>query len=311
MIISFSQTQSEMRVPTPTLLAYLQNIKNSGVDVSFSLPIQQLIQKYSELGVSVVNDLNNRAGKSGQVLNWIGVLSKEQINRLDEIYSLAQCAKANGSEKLGIIGIGGSKHTIENMLSLNKKTDNVLFLSSVEPNDMKAFVDKLGDLNKVTVMVASKSGTTLEPSTGYEFVEKAFIEKFKNGFISQGYSEKDALEKAKTETAKHFICITDKNHSKSKLGQIADEKGYKCGIIHDECGGRYGAFDDHTLTALAWQGMSKQDMKKMLEASLIAQKKFLSADVTQNKALQRAMFNAHSVLSGKVNQHDFYFGDVF
>ena len=52
-------------------------------------------------------------------------------------------------------------------------------------------------------------------------------------------------------------------------------------------------------------------MKKMLEASLIAQKKFLSADVTQNKALQRAMFNAHSVLSGKVNQHDFYFGDVF
>ena len=29
-------------------------------------------------------------------------------------------------------------------------------------------------------MVASKSGTTLEPSTGYDYVEKVFVEKLKN-----------------------------------------------------------------------------------------------------------------------------------
>ncbi len=35
---------------------------------------------------------------------------------------------------------------------------------------------------------------------------------------------------------------------KSKLRQIAEENGYKCGIIHDDCGGRFGAFDDHSLS---------------------------------------------------------------
>ena len=144
-------------------------------------------------------------------MNWIGVLPNEQISRLDEIYSLAESVKTVGSKKLGVIGIGGSKHTIENMLSLNKKNDNVVFLSAVDPDSMDKFVEKLGDLNDVTIMVASKSGTTLEPSTGYDYVEKIFVEKFKKDFVKKGWDEAEALLRANEEVAKHFICITDKD----------------------------------------------------------------------------------------------------
>lgn len=70
-------------------------------------------------------------------------------------------------------------------------------------------------------------------------------------------------------------------------------------------------FDDHTLTALAYCGMTKEDMKKMLETSLKAQEKFLSPDINKNTALQRAIFNTDSVMKGRNNQYDYYFSDRF
>lgn len=300
------------KVMAPSLLAYLQGV-NAGENISvlFSIPIDNLEKKYEKIAYESINELKSRAGKTSQELAWINNLPEIQINRLDEIYSLANSMKANGPRKLGIIGIGGSKHTIENMLSLNKKADNVIFLSAVDPDSMSKFIEKLGDLKDVSIMIASKSGTTLEPSTGYEYVEKAFLEYFKNEYKKEGLSDENALNKAQEEVSKHFVCITDKDESKSKLRKIAQQKGYKCGVIHDGCVGRFGAFDDHTLTALAWAGMSKSDMKKMLEASLKAQKRFMELNFDKNLAMQRAMFNADCIINGKTNQHDYYFGDVF
>lgn len=280
--------------PVSTLLAYVTyraDSKNAGeVGVKFfnTLSVEQMKKQYGELAQKTAAELAQRAGKPNQVLNWIEVLPQTQLKRLDEIYALADSLKQNGSKKLGIIGIGGSKHTIENLLSLTGNADKAVFLSAVDPDSIDDFVKKLGDPQKAAVLVASKSGTTLEPSVDFEAVRKALKDDFKN-----------------------YVCITDKDESKSKLRQLANKNGYKCGIIHDECGGRFGAFDDHTLTALAYCGMSKDDMKKMLEASLKAQKQFLSGDITTNKALQRAVFNAHSVLNGKQNQYDYYFSDRF
>lgn len=316
---SFAQNKQQdafVRVPVPTLLAYMNNINKlnkskSSLSVTFSVPISSLKIKYRDVAKSNIQNLNTRAGQKGQVLNWIEKLPTEQISRLDEIYSLASQGKTNGSKKLGIIGIGGSKHTIENLLSLNGYLDNVVFLSAVDPASMDKFVERLGDVKDVTIMVASKSGTTLEPSTGYEYVKNALVEKFKNEYLQNGYCEQDAIRMANSEASKHFICVTDKDASKSKLRQIANEKGYACGVIHDDCGGRFGAFDDHTLVALAWCGMKKDDMKEMLESSLNAQKKFLNDDLDNNIAMQRSIFNTECILNGKSNQHDYYFGDFF
>lgn len=287
-----ADTLPKSKVETPTLVAYMlkKNDNTNNVDVKFynSISLNEMREKYGLIAKNTVQDLKNRAGQSGQVLNWINVLPNEQLKRIDEIYALADSLKQNGTGKLGIIGIGGSKHTVENLLSLTGNKDKAVFLSSVDPNDIKDFVEKLGDKNTAAVLVASKSGTTLEPSVGFEAVQKLLGDDFKN-----------------------YACITDKDENKSKLRQLATNKGYKCGVIHDDCGGRFGAFDDHTLTALAYCGMSKDDMKKMLESSIKAQTKYLNSDITDNEALQRAVFNTDTVLKGKNNQYDYYFGDKF
>lgn len=311
---TFSMPEQK-KVPASTLMAYMLGKINKSQLLSvkfYNAPqIQELNAKYGDIARKDVAELSQRAGKSGQVLNWIGKLPDEQLSRLDEIYTLADSMKQNGGKKLGIIGIGGSKHTIENLLSLNGKSDNVLFLSAVDPQSIDKFIEKLGDLKDVTIMVASKSGTTLEPSTGYEYVEKKFIQKFKKDFMASGMKETDAQKAAENETSKHFVSITDKNADKSKLRKISESKGYNSGIIHDDCGGRFGALDDHALTALAYTGMSKEDMKKMLESAQKAQKKFLSQDILTNTALQRALYNIDCIHKGKENQYDYYFGDSF
>lgn len=280
-----------MSVQTPSLLTYLNTqVNHNCLEVDFynSILPTQMLQKYGAISREIVKDLDTRAGQKGQVLNWIGILPKTQLARLDEIYSLADSLKQNGSDKLAIIGIGGSKHTIENLLYLNGLSEKAMFLSACDPDSVKDFVSKkLGNATPA-VLVASKSGTTLEPSYDFEMIQKALGDNFKN-----------------------YVCITDADASKSKLRQIANEKGYKCGVIHDECGGRFGAFDDHSLVALAYCGMSKDDMKKMLKASLTAQQKYLNPDVSKNIALQRAVYNVESVLNGKQNQYDYYFGDRF
>lgn len=292
-------------------IAHFQKVPNLEIAFYNAPSPSELYNKYGSFLQNNINELKTRAGKQGQVLNWIGILPKTQIARLDEIYSLAEKMKASGSEKLGIIGIGGSKHTIENLLSLYGLGENVSFLSSVNPDEIKSFTDNLKDINKAVVMTASKSGTTLEPSTGYKVVYDLFVERFKTDFLKAGLSEKEAQTKAEKETSKHFFCITDADAEKSKLRKEALEKGFECGTIHDDCGGRFGAFDDHTLTTLAYCGLPKEKMKKMLESVLKAQDKYMNPDIKKNLSAQRAMFNANAVLDGKTCESDYYFSDAF
>lgn len=295
------------------LMAYIAHFKKQQtIDVEFynSPSIIELEKKYGTFLKENIKDLNTRAGKPGQVLNWIKILPELQLQRLDTIYELAESLKESGPKKLGIIGIGGSKHTIENLLALNNAPDKVTFLSSVDPSGMEKFINNLGDLDEACIIVASKSGTTLETSTGYEFVHNAFINKFKQDFINKGFPESSALAYAKEKASKHFICITDENTQKSKLRKIAEENGYKCGIIHDDCGGRFGAFDDHALIALAYCGMPKDNMKRLLESAIKAQKKYLNSDIQMNPAAQRALFNTNAIINGRPEQTDYYFGNA-
>lgn len=278
-------------VKTPSLLAYLNTHfipKSIEVEFKNSISINKMHTKYGLATREIAKDLNNRVGQKGQILNWITHLPNNQLERIDEIYELAKSLKQNNSNKLIIIGIGGSKHTIENLLSLNGLSNNVDFLSASDPQSINDFYNKKIKGTNPAVIVASKSGTTLEPSYDFEMIQKLLGKDFKN-----------------------YVCITDSDSTKSKLRQIANEKGYKCGIIHDECGGRFGAFDDHALVALAYCGMPKEKMVSMLKSSLNAQQKFLNPNLNENIALQRAIFNTESVINGKTNQYDYYFGDCF
>lgn len=252
------------------------------------------LQNYAEIGTKAVNDIRTRAGQKGQFLNWIGVLPENQIKNLDTIYSMANEAKKGGYTDLAVLGIGGSRHTNEAMMKMLGKDSNVHFYSGIDPESFKRFTNGL-DLSKTKFLVVSKSGGTLETTVAYEAARKLLQEKLGREDVSD-----------------MFIAMTDQSAEKSKLRQVVDKGDIKLsGLVHDDVGGRFSIFDDATLFTMAYAGVSKDDSRKMLEASLKAQKEFLSPDINTNEALKLAAFNTDAKLNGKKTHFVEYFGDAF
>lgn len=250
--------------------------------------------KFSSMAETAVNDINKRAGKDGQFLNWIGVLPKNQLANLDNLYSMAESAKKGGFTDLAILGIGGSRHTTESMVNMLGLESHVHFYSSVDPKSFEHFAQSL-NLDKTKFLVVSKSGGTLETTVAYNSAKK----------LISGYLETDKI-------ADRFIAMTDKSSDKSKLRKCVDAGDISIsGFVHDDVGGRFSIFDDATLFTLAFLGVSKDDVKTMLNASLAAQDEFLSSDVNVNDALKLAIFNLNSFTSGKIKHFVEYFGDAF
>lgn len=251
---------------------------------------------YKSEAQKAVADVKSRAGKSGQFLNWIGFLPKNQIENIDNLYNLAQEAKKDGSNELAILGIGGSRHTTEALMNMIGKEDKVHFYSSVDPISFNKFAKKLeGKEDKVKFLVVSKSGGTLETTVAYQNAKE--------------------LVKAKTPNRKledAFVAMTDKNPEKSNLRKIVENGEIKLsGFVHDDVGGRFSIFDDATIFTLAFVGVKKEDTIKMLESSLKAQEEFLSDDASKNDALKLAVFNVNARQNGKIKHFVEYFGDEF
>ena len=231
--------------------------------------------------------------RAGQFLNWIKVLPENQLKNLDNLFDMAKKAKEGGFEELAILGIGGSRHTTESMMTL-LGIKNVHFFSSVDPVSFNRFIEPL-NLAKTKFMVVSKSGGTMETTTAYNKVDEILRHTFKTDNV-----------------ADRFVAMTDVSPEKSKLRKIVDEgKISLSGYVHDDVGGRFSIFDDATIFALAFAGVAKEDVKKMLEASLAAQNAFLSENVADNLALQLAAFNVNAYKDGKRKHFVEYFSDAF
>lgn len=261
--------------------------------------------KYSSKVSEFVSEFSSRANKKGQFLNWVN-LPQEQLKRVDEIYTLAENLKnQTGAEKLSVLGIGGSKHTVEHMLSingLNINQDKILFYSDVDSASLERYLHRLGDVTSSNYLIASKSGSTFETKDGFLRVQKML----ENEYQAKGHSNYEEL------ASKHFIAVTDGNAEKSELRRTSNEKGWLGDLfIHDDVGGRFSAFDDHALFTLAYAGMAKSDMVKMLEAAQQVSTLALSSDLNSNDALKEGIFWANAVLNGISTSVHQYMGSIF
>lgn len=276
------------------------DIKTNFTGVDFS--------KYSSKVSEFVNEFAKRANQKGQFLNWVN-LPQKQLKRVDEIYNLADKLKAQtGAQKLSVMGIGGSKHTVEHMLSingLNVKGDAVEFYSDVDSASLERFLYRLGnDVTKSNFMIASKSGSTFETKDGFLRV----LAMLEDAYKAQGKTE----EEAKKAANKHFIAVTDANAEKSELRRTSNENNWLGDLfIHDDVGGRFSAFDDHALFTLAFAGMKKEDMKAMLEAAQNMSELSLTADLDSNDALKEGIFWADAKLNGICASVHQYMGAIF
>ena len=279
--------------------------KNSNVTVKFTgVDFGEYSTKVSEF----VKEFSSRANQKGQFLNWVN-LPQEQAKRVDEIYSLADKLKAQtGAKKLSVMGIGGSKHTVEHMLSINGLNichDVVEFYSDVDSSSWERFLYRLGnDVTSSNFLIASKSGSTFETKDGFLRILDMLVDAYK----AQGKSEEEA-EKAAN---KHFIAVTDGNAEKSELRRTSNENGWLGDLfIHDDVGGRFSAFDDHALFTLAYAGMKKEDMVKMLNAAQEVSTESLTADLSVNDALKEGIFWAHAKMNGISASVHQYMGSIF
>ena len=277
--VSFSSIKKTEKETEPTVQVKIPNID---------------LEKHEENAKAAVSDIKSRAGKKGQFLNWIKVLPETQLKNVDAIYSMAEEAKKGGFTDLAVLGIGGSRHTTEAMMKMLGKDSNVHFYSSVDPESFKRFAQGL-DLDKTKFLVVSKSGGTLETTTAYESAKKLLQE-----------------HTGKEDVSDRFIAMTDISSDKSQLRRAVDRGEIQLsGLVHDDVGGRFSIFDDGTLFTMAYAGVSKEDTKKMLKASLKAQDEFLNPNIKQNEALQLAAVNVDSKNAGKTRHYVEYFSDAF
>ncbi|MBQ8458510.1 hypothetical protein IJ541_00245 [bacterium] len=278
--------------------------KNSAVKTWFS---GVDFSKYSSKTSEFVKEFAARANKKGYFLNWVN-LPQEQLKRVDELYSMVEKFKAQtGVSRLSVMGIGGSKHTVEHMLAingLNINGDSVAFYSDVDSISWARFLHKIGDVTSSNFMIASKSGSTFETKDGFLRVQQMLID----SYISKGQSE----EEAKKSAAKHFIAVTDGNSEKSELRRTSIEQGWLGDLfIHDDVGGRFSAFDDHALFTLIWAGMPKSDMIAMLNSAQEISSQSLCEDLEINDALKEGIFWADAKLSGIDASVHQYMGSMF
>ncbi len=170
-------------------------------------------------------------------LGWLDSVAAE-ITKVQEYKDFAEDIKSAGFTDVLLMGMGGSSLCPE-VLSITFGAANFHVLDSTVPAQIKTLENKL-NLEKTLFIVASKSGSTLEPNC------------FKQYFFER-VSEKVGKENA----GKQFVAITDPD---SKMQKVAEADGFrKIFFGNAEIGGRFSALSPFGMTAAAAMGLDVED----------------------------------------------------
>ena len=172
-------------------------------------------------------------------LGWLDVVSVE-MDGLQKYRDLRRDIESAGFSNILLMGMGGSSLCPE-VLAKTFGVANFHILDSTVPAQIKAVEDKL-NLETTLFIVASKSGSTLEPNC------------FKQYFFNR-LSQVAGAENA----GKQFIAITDPG---SKMQQVAEADNFRHIFYgNPEIGGRFSALSAFGMTAAAVMGL---DVEKFL-----------------------------------------------
>jgi transaldolase / glucose-6-phosphate isomerase len=178
---------------------------------------------------------------------WLGWLriAQEQSNELKQLSSFAEEIAKAGFTHVLLLGMGGSSLCPEVLkLTFGKQAGHpeLHVLDSTDPVQIKA-IEKQIDIPRTLFIVASKSGSTLEPNI------------FKQYFF-------DLTEKTvgKGKAGKQFVAITDPG---SKMQQVAEADGFRQIFFGESSiGGRYSALSNFGLVPAAVIGL---DVRRFLD----------------------------------------------
>ena len=197
-------------------------------------------------------------------LGWIDIVERQQKDAAKHA-ALANDVKAAGFKTALLLGMGGSSlcpEVLTETFGHQPGFPALHIVDSTNPAQVKAACDKLS-LAETLVIVASKSGSTLEPNI------------LKQYFFAE-------MEKSvgKQKAGSHFLAITDPG---SKMEQVAKADGFRHIFYGDpEIGGRYSALSNFGVVAATVAGL---DLTRLLAeaAKGVAQSKLPPAE---NPAIQ-------------------------
>lgn len=202
------------------------------------------------------NDKMNRLWKGDSTLwtgndeyKWLGWLhvAEDQVTHLQQLYDVANDAAQAGFRHALLLGMGGSSLCPEVLkMTFGKQQGHpeLHVLDSTDPVQISAVEGEI-DVARTLFIVASKSGSTLEPNI------------FKQYFFN--LAEEIA---GKGNAGQQFIAITD---PASKMQQVAEQDDFRhifFGV--PSIGGRYSALSNFGLVPAAVMGL---DVKNFLECT--------------------------------------------
>lgn len=194
-------------------------------------------------------------------LGWLSIVEKQQdeIARIEHFQ--AEVRERNFKDVL-LLGMGGSSLGPEVLsFTFGKQEGFPEFhvLDSTVPAQVRATEEKI-DLGRTLFVVASKSGTTLEPNC------------FKQYFFER-VAERVGRERA----GKQFVAITDPN---SKMQQVATRDNFwRIFFGLPEIGGRFSALSDFGMIPAAAMGLNVSEFLNRTAAMVEACK---NADAQAN-----------------------------
>lgn len=169
-------------------------------------------------------------------LGWLTVAGWVS-ERLGDLKSFAESVKKDGFTDIALLGMGGSSLAPEVFrlsLAPKKGYPKLHVLDSTDPGWVAHFEKSL-KLSKTLFVVASKSGTTIEPLSFYNY----FYERAKRN-------------------GKQFVAITDPG---SYLEGVAKEQGFRKIFVNpSDIGGRFSALSYFGIVPAALAGMDVEEL---------------------------------------------------
>jgi glucose-6-phosphate isomerase len=174
----------------------------------------------------------------GQWMGWIDIVGRQQAD-LSSFAELGGDVKSADFRSVLLLGMGGSSlcpEVLAKTFGPQPGFPELHIVDSTDPVEVKAACDAV-NLAETLVIVASKSGTTLEPNVLKQF----FFEEMRHAVGAQ-------------EAGSHFMAITDPG---SKMEQVAKADGFRRIFYGDpQIGGRYSALSNFGVVPATVTGLN-------------------------------------------------------
>jgi glucose-6-phosphate isomerase len=210
-------------------------------------------------------------------MGWIDIVERQQ-KEVGNLAELGGDIKTGGFKTVLLLGMGGSSlcpEVLAKTFGQQPGFPALHIVDSTNPAQVKAVRDKL-NLKETLVVVASKSGSTLEPNI------------LKQYFFDQ---MKDAV--GADRAGSHFLAITDPG---SKMEQVAKADGFRYIFYGDPTiGGRYSALSNFGVVAATVAGLHIGKLLDEASKAVAAAKQGLS----DNAAVQLGLILGTAANAGK------------